>query len=791
MSIPGVGPVGADQPTAVVHVVAKTHLDLGFTGLATDVELRYLTAFFPKALDVAAVLRDRGGPERLVWTTGSWILHRALQGGGRAAGAVAAGIERGDLAWHALPVTTHTELMDAGLVRSGLGISSELDRRFDRAGPSRRTIAAKMTDVPGHTRSLVPLLAAAGVRFLHIGVNPAWPVPDVPPVFRWRSPDGSEVVVAYQAGGYGGTVRVPGCGEILTFLHAGDNLGPPSVGQVISTHRDLAATFPDAEIRASTLDDFARALFASGATADLPVVTAEIGDPWLFGAGSDPAKVAAYRHLLRTRLVERERLEADGEAVPAPFERVDRSLLLVAEHTWGLDQKEALPDTTHWDRPGLAKLRSTPEARRFERSWAEQRAYVTRAAQQLASLTARATGGTAPGRESRLVSPASPRVEATSVVGGVVRVGAVDEPAGDAAQVGSSAALYELIRPAPTPAPGPGRSPLDMDLDLEGAGVGDGAGRVKAGEPVSVGTWRFTVDSAGAVVGLVDERSGRVLADADHPLGLVRYQSFDAADYERFYAGLAPTPDDEWWARWDNTKPGIETTAAARSGLWTPTVTDIAVSLSVSGSMGGTSAAPMAGPVATPRTGAMTGAMAGAGNGPMPSLWIQVRFTDELSEELGAPPQAWICWEVGPNLTASLWWDHKPANRLPEALWWTFNPPVDHPENWTMDKLGQPVSPLDVVRRGGRSLHAVGEGGLTYQGPDGELRLGTPDAPLVAPGRPNLLDADPPVPAMSGGWHILLADNCWGTNFPMWIEGPARYRVTMSAAVTSGPDLGS
>ncbi|MBK6857329.1 MAG: hypothetical protein IPG97_12480 [Microthrixaceae bacterium] len=87
MSIPGVGPVGADQPTAVVHVVAKTHLDLGFTGLATDVELRYLTAFFPKALDVAAVLRDRGGPERLVWTTGSWILHRALQGGGRAAGA--------------------------------------------------------------------------------------------------------------------------------------------------------------------------------------------------------------------------------------------------------------------------------------------------------------------------------------------------------------------------------------------------------------------------------------------------------------------------------------------------------------------------------------------------------------------------------------------------------------------------------------------------------------------------------------------------------------------------------
>jgi hypothetical protein len=31
--------------------------------------------------------------------------------------------------------------------------------------------AAKMTDVPGHTRVIIPLLAQAGVKFLHIGVN--------------------------------------------------------------------------------------------------------------------------------------------------------------------------------------------------------------------------------------------------------------------------------------------------------------------------------------------------------------------------------------------------------------------------------------------------------------------------------------------------------------------------------------------------------------------------------------------------------------------------------------------
>ena len=70
---------------------------------------------------------------------------------------VDAAVRAGDLAWHALPLTTHTELLDAQLFRAGLGIGRELDRRFDRT-----TTAAKMTDVPGHTRSMVPLLAEAG-----------------------------------------------------------------------------------------------------------------------------------------------------------------------------------------------------------------------------------------------------------------------------------------------------------------------------------------------------------------------------------------------------------------------------------------------------------------------------------------------------------------------------------------------------------------------------------------------------------------------------------------------------
>ena len=667
----------------MVHVVAKTHLDLGFTALAAEVEQRYLTDFFPRAIAVAEELVARGGPERLIWTTGSWILDRALAAprDGHGDPGIAEAVTAGHLAWHALPLTTHTELMDAELVRSGLAISHDLDARFGHV-----TTAAKMTDVPGHTRALVPLLAEAGVTFLHIGVNPAWPVPDVPPLFRWRSPDGAEVTVAYQSGGYGGEVVVPGCPDVLAILHTGDNLGPPTADAVIAAHAALGARYPGAEVRASTLDAFARALAASGADADLPVVTAEIGDPWIFGCASDPQKVAGYRGLLRAL----DRPGGRGLGADEAGE-VRRRLLLVAEHTWGLDQKEALPDDEHWDRAGLAHLRATPAGRRFEASWAEQRAYVDRTV-------------------------------------------ALDGGAGPAEQIDPVRGL------APS---------------------GHPAGSVPEDGVVRTASWEIGLDrETGAVTHLVDRVSGRALADEQHPLGLVSYQSFDEADYERFYAGLSPAPDDEWWARWDNTKPGIDA-AGARSGRWP-----------------------------TRLVGAWHGAQPdGSGH----SLVVRLAFDHPGLAALGAPPEVWMTWSWSDGVTdldgapipseieVTVRWGAKPASRLPEALWCSFVAVVAEPERWTMDKLGQRVSPLEIVRRGGRSLHGVGEG-VHYDGLDGPLVLRTPDAPLVAPGAPNLLDADPPIPDLAGGWHVLLHDNCWGTNFPMWSEGPAQFSFTLSTA---------
>ena len=95
-----------------------------------------------------------------------------------------------------------------------------------------------------------------------------------------------------------------------------------------------------------------------------------------------------------------------------------------------------------------------------------------------------------------------------------------------------------------------------------------------------------------------------------------------------------------------------------------------------------------------------------------------------------------------------------------------------------MDKLGELVSPLEVIRNGNRKLHAVGKG-VEYHGEEGGLIIETLDAPLVAPGEMSLLNFNNKQPPMKRGMHFNLYNNIWGTNFPMWFEEDARFRFNL------------
>lgn len=361
-----------DMSEKRVHLVFKTHLDIGFTDHAEKVRRQYHERFIPQAIETGAHFYAENPDEpKFIWTTGAWLIWDHLNS--RSSAEVAAleqAIERGLIRWHGLPFTTHTELMSPDLFRAGLSYSQELDRRFGKT-----TIAAKMTDVPGHTLGMVPLLAEAGIRFLHLGVNTASPPPDVPDVFRWRAPDGAEVVVMYQRS-YGETYFPEGFSDGLSFAHTNDNIGPQSVPQTAEALREIRNREPDAVIRAATLEDYGALLWE--ARERFPVLDVELGDSWIHGSATDPQKTA--RFLALQRLYDR----FAGEGLNRSRLAFGRELAMVAEHTCGVDIKSYLRDDKAWSRLNFEAARKTDYRFAYaEQSWQEQRDYLDKAISML------------------------------------------------------------------------------------------------------------------------------------------------------------------------------------------------------------------------------------------------------------------------------------------------------------------------------------------------------------------------------------------------------------------------
>ncbi|TCU15355.1 DUF5054 domain-containing protein [Rhizobium sullae] len=362
-----------------VHLVFKTHLDIGFTDHAEKVRRQYHERFIPQAIETGAhFYAENPDAPKFIWTTGAWLIWDHLNScAPEEVAKLEQAIERGLIRWHGLPFTTHTELMSPDLFRAGLSYSQELDRRF-----GKKTIAAKMTDVPGHTLGMVPLLAEAGLRFLHLGVNTASPPPEVPDIFRWRAPGGEEIVVMYQRS-YGETCFPDEFADGLGFAHTSDNIGPQSVPQTADVYRQMHQRDPDATIRAATLDDYGALLWE--ARERFPIIEFELGDSWIHGSGSDPQKTAQFLALQRIY----DRFAAEG--LNSSRLAFGRKLTMVAEHTCGVDIKSYLRDDQAWSRKDFETARKSDYRFAYaEASWEEQRAYLDDAVRQLDGADAKA-----------------------------------------------------------------------------------------------------------------------------------------------------------------------------------------------------------------------------------------------------------------------------------------------------------------------------------------------------------------------------------------------------------------
>ncbi len=346
-----------------VLVMFKCHLDVGFTDTQAGVMRKYFDVYYPEAMKRAAAMRD-SSEDRYTWTTGSWLLYEYLeQASADAKKKMEQAIEAGDIAWHALPFSWQTEVLDRAMIEGSLGFSKSLDTRFGRT-----TTGAKMTDVPGHTLGLVSPLAENGVRFLHIGVNSASTPPDVPALFVWRDGSGATLIVMYQHKGYGGVVNIPGSDLAVAIEMADDNAGPHSLEEIRKIYADLRKQFPGASITASNLSEIANAVYPY--RDQLPVVVDEIGDTWIHGVPSDPVKVARYRETARLR---REWIAEGtitiGDATDLVFLR---KFALFGEHTWGTDTKTYL-DHDNYKPADLDAALDRSGYKKMATSWAEKR----------------------------------------------------------------------------------------------------------------------------------------------------------------------------------------------------------------------------------------------------------------------------------------------------------------------------------------------------------------------------------------------------------------------------------
>lgn len=353
-----------------VFVVFKTHLDVGFTNYSSAVTQNYLDNFIPKALDVAEELRAENSEEKYVWTVGSWLIWKYLQKATlEETERLTKAISAGDIVWNGVPYTVESEVMNKEMFESSLLLAKKLDKRFQK-----HTIAAKMTDVPGHTRSIIAPLCKAGLRFLHIGVNPSSAVPKVPNFCRWQDTEGNEIILVYQQD-YGSEDVLPDGKTAISINFTGDNHGPHSVEKVKRIYADLHKRYPNARLVAASFNEIAEELY--GMKNKLPIVTSEIGDTWIYGYGSEPLRMAKYRVVsnLYANWIREGKLNEEDDATL----NFVAELGLIAEHTWGMDVKTHLKNWDKYDMEVFNAARSLEVFQRMEHSWRELDQYIDNA----------------------------------------------------------------------------------------------------------------------------------------------------------------------------------------------------------------------------------------------------------------------------------------------------------------------------------------------------------------------------------------------------------------------------
>jgi hypothetical protein len=217
-----------------VLIIDADHLDEGYHGQVTDVNNRYFDVFWPRALRIAKELKAAGNKETYSYTTFSWLVSLFFSCPPNATGVhtgatgkgprtilhcpnetykeeVRIAIKEGVLTWAAFPFNSELSAYDRSLIEFGINHTHALDDYFG----VKRKITLPDRDVPGITRSLIPILLENGIGAINEAPNGAMHPTNVPPAFIWKDADSVNHVVNQQHGVAG--VTPPSGKEIVVM----------------------------------------------------------------------------------------------------------------------------------------------------------------------------------------------------------------------------------------------------------------------------------------------------------------------------------------------------------------------------------------------------------------------------------------------------------------------------------------------------------------------------------------------------------------------------------------------
>ena len=381
-----------------IILVFKTHFDIGYTHLVSEALDNFISKMLPDVIKTCEETKELN-EKSYVWTVPAWPLFYAVNSkhlNPDIKTKLNELIKSKKIVWHALPFTTHTEFCGLEEYIRGMYFSKELE---ERSGYS--VISAKMTDVPGHTWILPSLLAAAGIKFLHLGCNPCSMPPDVPYMFFWEGPDGNRVLTIYSKGSYGTSLIPPEEWDFpvwLALMQTNDNVGPQDTQEVLGLLEKIKSASPEADVIIGTMDDFYNEIIKYDLS-NVPVVKKDLADSWIHGIGTYPNEVGRLRELRRI-ITETEKLLSFGHLLGAVdenfmdsktyIEKAYEQGILFGEHTWGLDVKKTLGHDRHYEKKEFEEDRKSEAYLRIEESWNEQRKRVDSIEQLLIKIKSNA-----------------------------------------------------------------------------------------------------------------------------------------------------------------------------------------------------------------------------------------------------------------------------------------------------------------------------------------------------------------------------------------------------------------